>query len=258
MWNPRKVYIAVVLLILTSTILFGAQSYPISITFTTSTPSVTTGSQVDYSITIQHPYNSWVLVTNVAVVLPVGFTYVSGSTSGSSTSDPSISGNQLTWDTWWTLHSGESVTFNFSALASSTTGTYDSYASTWGYRFEQSEAGPTTVTATGAQTTPLLVLNKTVNNNTSNPGDELTYTMNYINSGDGPAYNVTIHELIPATTDYIVGSASGEGVNIYFSHDGGETYDLIEVLPITDLSFRLSSVLNAGANGSISFKVKVK
>lgn len=238
-----------------STVLYGAQ---ISIVYTTSTPTVETGSQVDYSITIMNTYRSWVLVTAVAILLPEGFTYINGSTSGSTTDNPSISGDQLTWSAWWLLWTNQSVTINFSLMASNTAGNYASYAATAGYRFDQSNAGPTTVTVNGVQTTPLLVLNKSVDSSTSNPGAQLTYTVDYMNAGDGPAYNVKILETIPTTTEYILNSAAGSGMNIFFSHDGGTTYDSNQTYPITDLSFELANILAAGSNGSITFKVQVK
>ena len=255
MWNPRKVYILVVLLILTSAVLYGAK---ISIVYTTSTPTVTAGDQVDYTIEISNTSKSWVLVTAVASWLPEGFTYINNSSTGSTSENPSIGGNQLTWSTWWLLWSNQSVMLHFSALASTTAGTFDSYAATAGYRFDQSNAGPTYVTVNGIETSPLLILNKSVNSTTSNPGSQLTYTVDYMNAGDGPAYNVRILENIPATTEYILNSASGAGMNILFSHDGGTSYDANEAYPITDISFELASSLAAGSSGSVTFKVQVK
>ena len=66
------------------------------------------------------------------------------------------------------------------------------------------------------------------------PGDEVIYTIHYMNAGAEPADSVVITNPIPIHMMYKEGSASGEGTAITFSVDGGKTYDLPENLIILD------------------------
>ena len=55
------------------------------------------GSQNGYTITIQNPNVDSVTLNSITDTLPAGFSYVLGSTSGVTTSAPSVSGQMLTW-----------------------------------------------------------------------------------------------------------------------------------------------------------------
>lgn len=230
----------------------------VSITCNTTTANVEPGSQVDYSLSVINSNRSWVLITGIAVLLPDGFTYISGSTSGSTSSNPSISNQELDWNVWSFLRNKSSFTINFSAEASSEAGTYTVYAAVVGYGFSQVTVGPTAEVTVEGNTAPLLVLNKTVDKSTGLPGEELTYTVTYVNTGDGDATEVTIYESIHETTSYITGTAEGVGMTITYSHDSGENYDSDETDPVTDLAFKLNNSLAAGGSGSVTYKVEVK
>jgi len=56
------------------------------------------------------------------------------------------------------------------------------------------------------------------------PGEKLKYTVTYVNVGDEPATEVRIENPIPELTVYVDDTASGDGSNIVFSADGGESY----------------------------------
>jgi uncharacterized repeat protein (TIGR01451 family) len=66
------------------------------------------------------------------------------------------------------------------------------------------------------------------------PGDEVIYTIHYMNTGQEAADSVVITNPIPAHMMYKDGSASGEDTAIMFSVDGGTTYDLPENLKLLD------------------------
>jgi uncharacterized repeat protein (TIGR01451 family) len=57
------------------------------------------------------------------------------------------------------------------------------------------------------------------------PGEKLRYTVNYINIGDEAATDVRIENPIPELSVYVLDSAIGEGTQIVYSADGGESYD---------------------------------
>lgn len=107
------------------------------------------------------------------------------------------------------------------------------------------------------------------------PGEEITYTLSYNNSGTESATDVLITDPIPAGTAYIPGTASEVG-DLTFSIDKGKTYKKPTLLTYeqkgsdgkiqkkvaspedyTDIRWTLSSV-PAGGKGSVNFKVKVK
>ncbi len=86
----------------------------------TSSPSATNG----YSVTINNPNDQVVQVDSITDVLPAGFSYVSGSTSGAFASDPAISGQQLTWTGPIAIPANGSASFDFDVLVASSEGMY--------------------------------------------------------------------------------------------------------------------------------------
>lgn len=102
------------------------------------------------------------------------------------------------------------------------------------------------------------------------PGDEVIYTLSYVNSGSEAAKDVLITDPIPVGTTYIPGSASETG-ELTFSIDKGKSFKKPTLLiyevngekkvaspdEYTDIRWTLPSV-EAGGKGSVNFKVKVK
>lgn len=107
------------------------------------------------------------------------------------------------------------------------------------------------------------------------PGEEIIYTLSYINSGTEAAKDVVISDPVPAGTAYIPGSASETG-DLSFSIDKGKIYKKPTLLiyeqkdsdgkmhkrvatpdDYTDIRWTIPSV-PAGGKGSVNFRVKVK
>lgn len=102
------------------------------------------------------------------------------------------------------------------------------------------------------------------------PGEEIIYTLSYVNSGTEPATDVLITDPIPEGTSYLPGSASEVG-DLTFSIDKGKTfkkptlltYEIKGVKKVaspeeyTDIRWTLPSV-PPDTKGSVSFRVKVK
>jgi uncharacterized repeat protein (TIGR01451 family) len=107
-------------------------------------------------------------------------------------------------------------------------------------------------------TSPEITLVKSVSANQAIPGDSLTYFVDYANAGNGHAFQVLILDTIPANTTYVPGSASGAGMLIEFSHDGGGSFDTSDLLPITHIRWSLLLPLVPGAAGTVSFSVVVQ
>ena len=102
---------------------------PLETTKTVSSPSAPAGGTVTYDITVHNPGSTSAALTQISDHLPAGFSYVAGSTSGASTANPSISGQDLTWAVSTSVPGGGNVTLSFDAVVSGTPGTYYNNAS---------------------------------------------------------------------------------------------------------------------------------
>jgi uncharacterized repeat protein (TIGR01451 family) len=107
------------------------------------------------------------------------------------------------------------------------------------------------------------------------PGDTISYTVNYANTGNETATNAVIDDPVPLGTAYITDSATGAGADIMFSIDKGKTFKKPTLLfyevdvdgkkvkktaspdLYTDIRWTISSI-PAGASGKVGFKVRVK
>ena len=107
-------------------------------------------------------------------------------------------------------------------------------------------------------TSPEITLVKSVDANQAIPGDSLIYIIDYANAGDGDAFQVLILDTIPANTTYLPGSASGAGMLIEFSHDGGISFDTSELAPVTQIRWSVLLPIVPGAAGTVSFSVVVR
>ena len=234
---------------------FEIKAPVISVRKITSTPDVASGGNVNYSIRIKNTGNVAGTLSSVVDLLPTGFGYVTGSSSGLTTANPTINGDQITWTGSWSVGISDSLTLDFLATAALTRGSYLNNVTISGSNFAVISTGPTAeVTVTG----PILTLNKSVDKASAGPGEIVTYTVNYSNTGDGNGTFIFILETIPEDTEYVTNSASGSNMTILYSHNNGISYDSDQTAPVTNLSYQLSGSLAPGASGSVSFQVTVK
>lgn len=140
-----------------------------------------------------------------------------------------------------------------------------------------------------AMAKPLLSINMkaeteiTVNNVTKrvpvdeiNSGDEVIYTISYVNSGTEAATSAVLDDPIPKGTVYVNGSAFGVEADVTFSIDGGKSFKKPSLLTYeitipggkaekkvaspeqyTNIRWTILKV-PAGGKGQVGFKVKVK
>jgi len=110
---------------------------------------------------------------------------------------------------------------------------------------------------------PLIVATKTVLNQKPEytVGDVIEYKIEYTNTGEGTATNVTIIDQIPEGTEFVENSMTGPGTYEY-SYDGGETYGSYtgEVTGLSHIRWTIGTVgiYQTNNSGQVSFKVKVK
>jgi uncharacterized repeat protein (TIGR01451 family) len=123
---------------------------PLTTTKTADQSGVSASSRDGYTITLVNPNSSGVQVTSISDTLPAGFAYAPGSTTGATTSNPTISGQTLTWTGPFADPAAGSLSVHFDVTASSTPGTYFNNATADAAGFSVVPTGdtaPVTVTA---------------------------------------------------------------------------------------------------------------
>jgi uncharacterized repeat protein (TIGR01451 family) len=97
---------------------------PLSTAKTADSSSTSPGGSDGYTITVHNPNATDVAVNSITDTLPSGFSYVAGSTTGATTSNPTISVQTLTWSGSFSAAAGGDITLHFNVTASTTPGTY--------------------------------------------------------------------------------------------------------------------------------------
>jgi uncharacterized repeat protein (TIGR01451 family) len=106
---------------------------PLLTTVAADSATATVGGTDGYTITISNPNSSPVGLASITDTLPTGFSYLAGSSSGATSSDPAIGGQMLTWAgpidvTAASEGADGTVTLHFDVTVSNSTGTYFNYA----------------------------------------------------------------------------------------------------------------------------------
>ena len=65
------------------------------------------------------------------------------------------------------------------------------------------------------------------------PGDQIVYTISYVNQKSEPATNIGITNPVPQDLLYQAGSAAGEDTKVLYSVDGGQTFAAPKKLTVT-------------------------
>lgn len=105
------------------------------------------------------------------------------------------------------------------------------------------------------------------------PGEEVLFTVTYMNAGDSPAEDVVITNPVPDHMVYVDRSAVGDNTTLAFSVDGGKTFGAADSLTVSDANGRPRAAIGsdythlrwvvvdeiaAGATGTVQFKAVVK
>lgn len=107
-----------------STVFSPTGVVPLTLTATADDPSVWTSDPDGYTITVANQNRSAVTADTITVTLPEGFVYTPGSTTGATTTDPTVAGRKLTFTGPFTIASGATITVHFDVTASATPGSY--------------------------------------------------------------------------------------------------------------------------------------
>lgn len=106
------------------------------------------GAGNGYTISIHNTNSISVVVDSIIDTLPAGFTYTPGSTTGVTTADPTVAGQDLTWTGPFTVPNASSITLHFNVTVATTPGLY--------YNNVRASAGAFVVNPTG-NTAPIMV-----------------------------------------------------------------------------------------------------
>ena len=105
------------------------------------------------------------------------------------------------------------------------------------------------------------------------PGDEVIYTINFVNRGTEPAADVVITNPIPEHMVFTKVEESPRAANVSMSADGGERYDSPRNLTVPDakgqprpakasdfthVRWVLQDPVEPGAEGSVSFRAQLQ
>ncbi len=189
---------------------------------TSNTTQVQPGDTVRYKITVKNTSEvADALSVNVADTLPSGFTYVSGSTSanwsgGSSTADPSVSGQNLSFNYDAEIDAGDMLVIEFTAKVSSSgaLGKNTNTASASGTDRDSGSVSATGPDGSGsAQASvdvykPVLSIEKISDVDTVPVGTAVTFTIKVENHDSyAEAHNINITDALPSGWNYVSGSS---------------------------------------------------
>jgi uncharacterized repeat protein (TIGR01451 family) len=97
---------------------------PLTTTKSADSETAAAGGPDGYTITIHNPNSTSVSLSTITDTLPAGFGYVAGSSTGATTADPSIEGQDLTWAGPISVPSSGEVSIHFGVTVASTPGTF--------------------------------------------------------------------------------------------------------------------------------------
>jgi uncharacterized repeat protein (TIGR01451 family) len=97
---------------------------PLTLALAADALSVPADASTGYTATLTNPNAEAVVVSNIAVTLPDGFSYQEGSTTGATTTDPQISEQRLSWEGPLEIAGNGSASFHFVVTAPTTPGEY--------------------------------------------------------------------------------------------------------------------------------------
>jgi uncharacterized repeat protein (TIGR01451 family) len=130
---------------------------PLTTTKAANAPTSAPGAVNGYTIHISNPNAGSITISAITDLLPAGFAFVAGSSSGVTTSDPTVSAQTLTWSGPFNLAAASTLTLQFAVTVSTTPGTYLNDATGTAEGVAVTGTGPTApITVTAAATpTPI-------------------------------------------------------------------------------------------------------
>ncbi len=195
---------------------------PLSLAKTADAGSVGAGASDGYTITATNPNAVAVPLDTLTDALPAGFSYVPGSTTGATTANPSVAGQDLTWSGISVPGAG-SASVHFSVTATSTPGTYTNEATGTSADYTVAPTGPTAPVTVTASANPL-VINLTPASATNPVGTPHTVTATATRNGAAQAGVAVSFSVTSGPNFGSSGSATTDATGqATFTYTGGPT-----------------------------------
>lgn len=155
-----------------------------------------------------------------------------------------------------TITAGQSVTVSFAVTIDAATPDGTNIVNTASVTSTEVPT-PTTNTVTNTVgIVPLLHLDKRVSpTGQTAPGNILTYTLCYSNSGTAPATGVVLTDDIPINTSYVPGSVTTDTGSIEFND--GTTWTPVEPASVSSLRWLIGTLPNDSVTRCVNFQVAV-
>ncbi len=230
---------------------------PLTVAETVTPGTVIAGNQVTYTITVTNPSLTAVPLSSITDTLPSGFAYVNGTTTGVSTSNPTVSGNMLTWSGAYSVpaQTGSTpgtVTLSFTATAGQTAGTYSSSATAVG------SGGATIIGATDVApvvvTAPLAQAPLTVTSTAGVSGVGLALSTSGGSGSGAVTYSVTDGTAsgcaVSVTAPYTLTSTTPGTCSVTATKAGDGTYGSVSSAATTATLDRLTTYVGIPHGGS--------
>ncbi len=224
-----------------------------AVDLTTASP----GQHLTYTLSYRNTGNADARDVVLSDALPARATFVSASNGGT------FANGTVTWSLG-TVGAGTSgsvtVTVQLDAVFPNGTTTVTNTASASSANAGTVGSNPVTTTVSAA---PSLSVTKAVDLTTASPGQQLTYTLSYANSGNADATGVVLSDALPAHTSFVSASDGGgfDGATVRWSlgtlapgASGSVTFTarLDTVFPAGQTTVTNSAVLNSGESGPVS------
>src|SRR4029079_8412368 len=167
---------------------------------------VTAGNNLTYTINFKNNGPSDAQTVTVTDAVPANATFVSAvvsTGSGWSTSSPAVGGTGNVVFSKATVAAGEAATFTIVVKVASGTpsgATITNSATAASVTTDPTPANNTGTATTTVQTSADIAVTKTDSPDPVFAGNNLTYTINFVNNGPSDAQTVTVTDVVPANT----------------------------------------------------------
>ena len=101
-----------------------------------------------------------------------------------------------------------------------------------------------------------VILSKQRDKSSAKPGEIITYSIAYQNSGTQTLNEIEIIDVIPTNT--IFQEATGTDTTISYGHDSSNNFGTLTTLPVTKVKWVIDSPVEQGGIGSVALRVKIK
>ena len=249
--------------------------------------TATPGATVTYTLRLTNSGSDPYTVTDFVdtpPASPAAAVYQPGSSAfnGAAVPDPVAAGGTLTWRGSFSVPAGQSRDLTYQMTIPATPGTYTNSAVARIDYVQIDTTQPINDNAPAAasvvRTPPNVTLVKSVSPPvTAPPGADLSYTIQFNNTGGAPASAFVITDPIPANTDFKVGSAAtslgttGLAATASYSNDGGTSWTYVPAggsggapagydRTVTHVRWSFAGSLPVAPNdaGSVSFAVRIR